>query len=224
MFARSGQSTLEMFQQETSLSRFDLRESFQCSVIAILWSIVCSRLPDIIVKEFVQFGPNTPYGQEFNHKNSKSMSQPNFHFLCTVLPNSNITLWVLHKPPINATDGNYDVFVYFSCRLELYDPRLAKGMRLVFELMKCFRHTILPVWGKPWWPYEIHLSHLVTKYVFCIRWIKNAMSTVARKLIATKRQTLTHNSASVICLDNAYDNSNSCSLLLAHPQNCLLLL
>jgi len=42
-------------------------------------------LPDIIVKEYVQFGPNTPYGQEFTKISQKYLVDPCCDFVKGVL-------------------------------------------------------------------------------------------------------------------------------------------
>jgi len=57
-------------------------------------------------------------------------------FACTSTSFEHITLWVFYRPPIKSTGGISDVFVYFSCRSELYYPPVLGRV-----IIKIFRHV-----------------------------------------------------------------------------------
>jgi len=93
---------------------------------------ICNRLQDIFVKEFVQFGPNTPYGLEFTKislKNKFSCINIIYFFTCTSISFEHIMLWDFYRPPIKVACGMSDVFVPLRTAL----PAFFGGMCLVLK-------------------------------------------------------------------------------------------
>ena len=96
---------------------------FEITFLFLFWSILCSRLADIVVINLPSLGKThlmckNPHKY---HKNNKFSCLNLIHFFaCSSASFEHITMWTLCRTPMKATGGISDDFVYFSCRLQTY--------------------------------------------------------------------------------------------------------